>query len=69
MSDERYSPLMLVSEHKRILQTAQARYDEKIIDLYARGRWDGVAVGIFVGFVIGIMTMLGVIGLAQGWIR
>lgn len=67
MSDERYSPLMLTSEHKRILGDAQKRYDKDRETLYQRGRWDGVAVGMLSGICAGIVLAGTFVAIVQGY--
>lgn len=68
MTEERYSPLMLTSEHNRILGAAQARYDENMTTLYQRGKWDGVAIGLTTGCVLGLVCSVGLFVFLQGWL-
>lgn len=65
---ERYSPLMLTSDHNRILGAAQERYDTSMADLYERGRWDGVVIGLMSGAVLSLVLCLCLLSFMSGWL-
>lgn len=59
-------PIMLRSEHVRILAACQARYDAGFERAYGHGRWDGFAIGLGLGAVAGVVISIGFYLIATG---
>lgn len=58
------NPLILYSEHKRVLADAIKRGDERCIDAERRGYHRGVAMTAWAGCVVALIAAVG--GLALG---